>query len=173
MEFPEPVKQALDDNMLWRAKEILEGRIGSMPYDPTLYEQYGVILMKTADLMSAGKYLFLSGSRVQEYNHCIDIFLKRHARAGWRNVVRLFPAKAKGLPLSRFPDSVQKDILAMGCTPEQYEAFTKRPMYPPPQKVRLGERLKMIGCASLVILAAIIFVFGVPNFIRAVSSIFK
>jgi len=173
VEFPEPVKQAINNNMLWRAKEILEGRIGSMSYDPTLYEQYGVILMKTEDLMMAGKYLLLSGSRLPEYNHCIEIFLKRHGRSGWQNMVRLFPAKAKELALSQFPDSVQKDILALGCTAEQYDRFITKRIYPPTKMARLRERLMMIGCASLLILTAIIFIFGIPNFIRAISSIFK
>ncbi len=173
MEFPDPVKQAIDANMLWRAKEILEGRVGSMPYDPELYEQYGVILMKTENVMSAGKYLFLSGSRLPEYKYCIDIFVKRHARSGWQTVVRLFPVKAKQLALSQFPDCVQKDILGLGCTPEQYDLFIGKRKYSRNTKMGLGEKLKMVGCVSVLIIVAVILLFGVPSFFRTISSIFK
>ena len=57
--YPENVKTALRIGELWRAKEILQGRIAGSSFDTDLYEQYGAVLLQTADLMAAGKYLYL------------------------------------------------------------------------------------------------------------------
>jgi hypothetical protein len=55
------VDDALGRGALWRAKEILRGRVASSQYDPVLFERYGAVLLEAADLFEAGKFLFLSG----------------------------------------------------------------------------------------------------------------
>ena len=47
VQFPRDVQTALDAGELWRAKQLVGGRISSSNhYDTNLYEQYGVILMR-------------------------------------------------------------------------------------------------------------------------------
>ena len=43
------VADALAAGKLWRAKEILSGRIASQPYSPALYEQFGALLLRIGD----------------------------------------------------------------------------------------------------------------------------
>jgi hypothetical protein len=40
------VAQAIDSGRLWRAKEILSGRIGTLPFNAELYEQFGALLLR-------------------------------------------------------------------------------------------------------------------------------
>lgn len=75
--FPTRVQAALSRGELWRAKEILQGAIATLKYDPLLYEQYGLILFQMGDLVEAGKYLFLSGQVKEEYETAINLYLKR------------------------------------------------------------------------------------------------
>ncbi len=55
------VAEALATGKLWRAKEILSGRIASQPFSPELYEQLGALLLRMGDDLAAGKFLLLSG----------------------------------------------------------------------------------------------------------------
>src|SRR5207244_2839830 len=57
------VDDALARGELWRAKEILRGRVASSHFDPVLFERYGEVLLAAADLFEAGKFLFLSPFR--------------------------------------------------------------------------------------------------------------
>lgn len=73
------VAEALAAGELWRAKEILRGRLRSREFDPGLCEQLGVVLLRMEDRFEAGKFLLLSGQRRPEYEHAIQLFFRRYA----------------------------------------------------------------------------------------------
>ena len=101
---------AISEGKLWRAKEILQGQIGSFPYNSALYEKYGVVLLKMGDLIESGKFLFISGARSTEYDEAIEIFLSRHGRTGWRSLIGSLPSQVRNLPLDQFPKPLQGDL---------------------------------------------------------------
>ena len=70
----ERVDAELAAGRLWRAKEILRGRIAGGAVAPAVLERYGQLLEQTGDRLEAGKYLFLSGVRRSEYKPAIDVF---------------------------------------------------------------------------------------------------
>jgi hypothetical protein len=43
------VARAIESGQLWRAKEILSGRVGTSPFDAKLYEQFGALLLRMGD----------------------------------------------------------------------------------------------------------------------------
>ncbi len=106
--------QALRDGQLWRAKEILSGRIASGPFSADTYAQFGVLLLRMGDDLQAGKYLFLSGQREPEYKPPIDLFLRRYSRAGWQSLLAAFPSAARRCSWSQLPGAVREQLVELG-----------------------------------------------------------
>lgn len=68
---------------LWRQRDILAGRMSSMPFDVGLCEQLGLTLLRMGDDPAAGRFLFLCG-KPEAYQAPIELFLSRHRHGGWR-----------------------------------------------------------------------------------------
>jgi len=92
---------------VWKARDHLRGRIASSPFSPDLYEQLGVVLLRMGDVPEAGKYLFLSGRREPGYDAAIELFLHRHGRHGWQQLVASFPTSARRASLHSLPAPVR------------------------------------------------------------------
>lgn len=167
--MPDRVREALDRGQLWRAKEILQGRIGSGPYDPLLYEQYGAVLLEMRDLREAGKYLFLSGNRRPEYEPAITLYLDRHR--GGRSLLGTFPARARGLPRDRFPEPVRAELVARRVPEKPFQPSFPRPASPRVRKV--ADTMSRIGCILLAgFLVASLFA-GAPDILRRLSALWR
>ncbi|OAE46948.1 hypothetical protein A7J57_12820 [Agrobacterium tumefaciens] len=76
----EPVDKAISERKLWRAKEILQGRLSHPEVDLALFQKYGEVLLDMNDLVEAGRMLFCSGAREERFREAIDIFLSRNNR---------------------------------------------------------------------------------------------
>jgi hypothetical protein len=109
--------KALADGQLWRAKEILSGRIASGPFSPDTYEQFGLLLLRMGDDLQAGKYLFLCGRRQPEYQRSIDLFFRRYSRAGWQSLLAALPTAARRCSWSDLPGNVRDELVAAGVPP--------------------------------------------------------
>jgi hypothetical protein len=111
--------EALAAGQLWRAKEILWGRLRSRPFDAELYEQLGRVLLQMGDTLEAGKLLLLSGRRTPEYEGAIRLFVERYARTPWQRIAALFPATARRCAWTDLPDRARADLAALGI-PESF-----------------------------------------------------
>ena len=109
-------QRELDHGNLWRAKEILQGAIRGENYDVQLYEMMGTVLLRMGDLPEAGRFLFLSGVRRNEYLEAIEIFLSRHRRKAPQEFVRVLPRKARLRTLSQYPHEVAQVLREIGFT---------------------------------------------------------
>jgi hypothetical protein len=168
MSFPAHVQQALREGKLWRAKEILRGRIGSLPYSPELYEQYGVVLLAMDDLLQAGKYLFLSGARRSEYETAIDVYLTRHGARGGTALASSFPSRAKAISLTALPQNVQRELVARGLDEKKAAESIARASVP--FRARAGIALFASGCFVLLVLAVASLIVGLPIVVSKVWS---
>lgn len=121
----EKADRELAEGNLWRAKEILEGSLHNLGYDPELYERLGIVLLRMGDLPAAGRFLFLSGVRKGEYEQAIDIYKKRYSAAGVHQFFSTFPHNARLATLSRYPERVQKELKDLGV-PEDLRKFVNR-----------------------------------------------
>ena len=108
------VEAAVGDEKPWRAKEILSGRVSSCAFDPDLYEQYGRLLLRMGDVKEAGRFLFVSGRRRQEYDEAIALFLRQTSRAGYRPLLASFPNRVRQLTWEQLPAQLQADLRAAG-----------------------------------------------------------
>ncbi len=107
-------QRELDHGNLWRAKEILQGAIRSQSYDVQLFEMMGTVLLRMGDLPEAGRFLFLSGVRRDEYREAIEIFLSRHRRKAPQEFVHVLPRKARLRTVSEYPDEVAQVLREIG-----------------------------------------------------------
>jgi hypothetical protein len=89
----------------WRAKEILQGAVAKTHADlePEFLEVYGVLLDSMGDRFEAGKYLFLSGRRIDAYVDPIELFLDRTRRSHVNDLIAQFPAQIRTRGLGNLP----------------------------------------------------------------------
>jgi hypothetical protein len=167
--MPDHVREALDRGELWRAKEILQGRIGNSPYDPRLYEQFGAVLLEMRDLREAGKYLFLSGNRRPEYEPAITLYLERHR--GGRSLLGTFPARAREIPRDRFPEPVRAELLARKVPEKPFQPSVPRPV--PPKVRKVADTMSRIGCILLAVFVVASLLAGAPDILRGLSAFWR
>ena len=106
-------QREIDNGNLWRAKEILQGAIGSESYDVELFEMMGRVLLRMGDVAEAGRFLFLSGVRQPDYREAIEIFLSRYSRTAPHDFLHLLPRSARLRTLSDYPDEVARALREM------------------------------------------------------------
>jgi hypothetical protein len=169
LSFPPHVRAALDEGTLWRAKEILQGRVGTMPYSPELYEQYGAVLLAMQDRMQAGKYLFLSGVRRVEYEEAIAMFLERHGARKRQDLVASFPAHARSLSIDRFPGNVRAALIERGVRNRPGRALDA----PERLKGNLIGGTMMVGCIIAAAIAVASMVVGLPIVFDRIADLFR
>jgi len=85
------VDEELLSGRLWRAKEMLQGRLTQPLFDELLLEKYGNVLLLMGDRLEAGRYLFASGKRNPEYKNAIELFLSRHENADIEQLISEMP----------------------------------------------------------------------------------
>jgi hypothetical protein len=107
-------QRELDHGNVWRAKEILQGAIRSESYDVQLYEMMGTVLLRMGDLPEAGRFLFLSGVRRDDYLEAIEIFLSRHRRKAPHEFIHVLPRKARLRTVSEYPHEVAQVLREIG-----------------------------------------------------------
>ncbi|MGB0909081.1 MAG: DUF6584 family protein [Nitrospirales bacterium] len=115
----ENARVALDNNILWRAKEILQGNISSHGYDSEIFECYGQVLLRMGDDIEAGKYLFLSGARNEEYVNATNKYLKRFSHTSLANLHSNFPRAIRRLQLRHLPSVVITTLKEKDFTDQQ------------------------------------------------------
>ena len=170
-DFPQHVREALDAGKLWRAKEILRGRIGSLPFTPDLYEQYGVVLLAMQDELQAGKYLFLSGRRRAEYDNAIDIYLTRHGTRGGAALASSFPSRAQALPIDALPANVRDALVERGLSVKKAAKSLARAAVP--VRTKLTSIAIGTGCILAIVLTTAALAAGIPIVLRTILEFFR
>jgi hypothetical protein len=160
----------MDDGKLWRAKEILSGRVGTFGYSPALYEQYGYVLLQMQDLPEAGRFLFLSGARCPEYELAISIFLQRYGRSG-KSLAAAFPSSVRSLRLQDLPQLVAEELRARGVQEVRREGLPEQTGVR--RRLFWKQRLALFGCIAALAFAAASALAGVPVIVRFVLSLIR
>jgi hypothetical protein len=91
----EAVDEALREGKLWRAKEILQGRLASAEFDRELLLRYGEVLQSMGDSVEAGRMLFCAGAREPEHLDAIRLFLSKQPRIYPESFLATMPAMVR------------------------------------------------------------------------------
>ena len=119
--YQDRVEKALGDGKPWRAKEILQGRISSLPYDKECYELYGKVLLQMGDTVNAGRMLFGSGREFPEYQEAIKLFLQRNNLLTWKDLLFLLPRGIRQVSFENMPENVQGELMKRGFSATEYQ----------------------------------------------------
>ena len=132
----------------WRAKESLQGRLSSSKYDAVLFEKYGKVLLEMKDILEAGKYLFLSGSRKPEYENSIQIYLNRFSRKSAIHLYHTFPKAVQSSEYQTYPRIVIDELNQIGFKPKEVKEIVKSRTDVGTEMTFLGK----VGAITLVIM---------------------
>lgn len=159
-------KREIDNGNLWRAKEILQGAVGSeRSYDVELFELMGTVLLRMGDLLEAGKYLFLSGVRRPDYLESIEIFLSRHRRKHPRDFVAHLPRSARLRTVSDYPADVARVLREMGF-PENLKRQEARTYLPQTGK----DTLLWITCGTIALAILLLIILGAMKLLEIIKT---
>lgn len=172
LSLPPKAREAFERGELWRTKEILLGRLGSMPFSSEAFEQVGLVLLLMGDDLEAGRYLFASGLRRTEYASSIDLFLARHGRKSAYELVAALPQKVKWRPFAELPAEVAEALTRLGFPTRETQAPIAKAVIKP-LKSRAKDKLKNYGCAVLAIFGLICMLLGFSAVVAAVASLFQ
>src|SRR5215203_3361718 len=162
------VEKAVAEGKLWRAKEILQGKIAAAPFDPALYERFGTVLLAMGDLVEAGKYLFLAGTNEPEYLDAKVLYLSRYARNGWQNLYGTFPSRAKLLDLSEYPEPVADELRRLGYPEHERRKLKAGQAATKPKTFK--DRLLDILAISFVLFIVLCLFAGFVVIMRAIAG---
>ncbi len=124
-DYKNRVDEAISSGHLWRAKEILQGRLANAGYDTELFREYAIVLQQMGDLRVAGKYFFLSGSRAPEHKQCISIFRDRDCNGSFSNLWKSMPKAVHKLPMDEIPEAVLEELTEFGFNRPEMNAVFK------------------------------------------------
>jgi hypothetical protein len=133
---------AIEEGRLWRAKEILSSSIPQYGYSTELYRAYADLLFKMGDELQAGRYYLLSIDEpsVAQAN-AMELFLSRHRKSGWRQMLSQFPPAARLSHRDEYP-KVLRERLVLWQAPE----ILVDPRTFGPQRPGRLARLLPLGC---------------------------
>ena len=167
--YENDVRRELERGRLWRAKEILRGRVGEKAFDPALYEQYGAVLLAMQDELQAGRYLFLSGARRPEYEVAIATYLERHDTGHWRRLVGSFTNRVKARTPNQLPPAVREHLLAKGYPVSRLDDTPlSEAEIGPAYKARFT--VQSLGCALAVLFVLWVLIAGFLSVTRTLDG---
>ncbi len=86
--------EEISKGRLWRAKEILRGRLADAEYEPALFEQMGDVLAAMHDDDEAGRFYLLAGRADGEAGALARAFLTRRSKRSFARLWSGMPAAA-------------------------------------------------------------------------------
>ena len=99
----------LQKGRIWRAKEILASSLPNYGFNAALYEQYANVLMQMGDELEAGRFYLLCVEQPDlNQQRAIDLFVTRHAKKSYRELLKLFPRAARFDRLDAYPQLAQE-----------------------------------------------------------------
>ena len=88
------MQEEIANGRLWRAKEILRGRLANADYDPARFAQYADVLAAMHDDDEAGRYYLLAGRTDGKAGALARAFLARRSARGFARLWADMPAAA-------------------------------------------------------------------------------
>lgn len=112
--FYERVEEEIARGRLWRAKEIVQGRLRDARYDAGMFRRYGEVLAAMHDEDEAGRYFLLAGVTEGEAGRLARAFLARRARTDIAPLWGAMPTAARRLAALSFPDGTRALLVEAG-----------------------------------------------------------
>lgn len=117
--MPEAVDVEIAQGRLWRAKEILRGRLASGGYDADLFARYADVLAAMGDADEAGRYGLLAGCLDGAHGERARAFLARRRSRPFAQLWSEMPAAARRGRVDDLPHGTLDLLGEAGFAPQQ------------------------------------------------------
>jgi hypothetical protein len=166
--MPAVVERALQDidrNELWRARERLEGYIGSTGYDRDVVELLGDVCYRMGDHPNAGRYWFFTPADSSQKQSAIETFVRRCGGAP-RMVYSNLPRTLRDRRPTQYPPEVRHrlDSLREAVGPRA----ARKPRRKPARHNPAGDALTMLVVGAIALF--FLFCFGL-GFVQLMKGI--
>ena len=108
---------------LWRAKEILRGRLSHAKYDCELFARYAAIFEAMHDDDEAGRFYFLSGENAIAARTLAQKFLERRQQQSLNDLWAAMPIAAHRVSPGAMREETKNLLAGFGHTPESIAVF--------------------------------------------------
>ena len=147
---------------LWRAKEILTGRLRDADYDPQLFERYGTLLHRMHDDDAAGQYFFLAGITTGPEGELAKSYLQRRRNATLDDIWHSMPRSARTLRLPELALNAQLMLVSVGHQPDDVrDFFLNLPRRKTPKIKRTSSAAETSGSSKVTVLFWLLVMFVV------------
>ena len=136
----------------WRAKEIVRGHIAARWPGPEVSERFGQLLEQLGDRVEAGKFLFLSGARNDEYRAAIETFVARYRKSGTENFLAQLPRTFRRQRFADIPPQVQSDLRSLGIRETSFGMPERHTVAPGTSSWWRGTAISVMGISILICL---------------------
>lgn len=117
------VEEEVARGRLWRAKEILAGRLAQADYDIELFNRYATVLHAMGDDDAAGRYYFLGGSTTGAAGELARRFLTRRGAQQLNVLWATMPSAARRVTAGSVPEPAITLLREIGHSPEAVEKY--------------------------------------------------
>ncbi|MGH1419871.1 MAG: hypothetical protein ACRBCJ_13515 [Hyphomicrobiaceae bacterium] len=125
-DYRDTLSETISSGRLWRAKEILQGRLANTKYDPELFHLYGDVLKQMGDLRLAGRFFFLSGHDDVKNNDCVSIFKDRDCRGTFSDFWGTMPKSVQNSAKDEIPNAVLDELVGLGFKKSEFDTVFDR-----------------------------------------------
>jgi hypothetical protein len=171
------VEEEIAKGRLWRAKEILRGRLADAAYDPVLFSRYAEVLAAMGDHDEAGRYYLLAGCADGDAGALARAFVTRRRAMTFAQLWSQMPAAARrgledGLPApamdllraSGFDGRVVKKHLSALSSRSKANADQRATLRNKVAEIARGERIGLVMAGIVLVVMAV----GVVGTIRLI-----
>jgi hypothetical protein len=162
---------------LWRAKEILLGRMASSAYEPTLFAKLAEVLAEMRDDDEAGRYYLLGGSIASPAaENLAEAFLHRRRTLSIEALWETMPAAARRLSSASLPVATIELFTKSGYKREAIDALVeKMGQRIATKQLEAGPGTWGVSVGVFLGLAGIVLVFllGIRGLFQILASLFQ
>jgi hypothetical protein len=119
--MPDRAEEEIANGRLWRAKEILRGRLAASEYDAQLFARYAGVLAAMQDDDEAGRFHLLAGSVAGAGGTLARAFLARRSSWGFAQLWSDMPAAARRGSAASVPAGTRDLLREAGFAGTQME----------------------------------------------------
>ncbi len=162
--MPDRIDEEIENGRLWRAKEMLRGRLASAVYDAALFARLADVLARMHDDDEAGRFYLLAGHSQDRGGELARAFLARRQAGSFAQLWSAMPAAAQRGGVERIPVGTVELLREAGYAPQAIKkqlgklndtatSNSRKPKHVDRLAAIRGERIGLaVGAILLVIL---------------------
>ena len=149
----ERARKDLARGELWRARNRLEGFVGSRGYDRDVLELLGEVCRRMGDVPAAGRFWFFVAVDRPERLAAVETFVRQHG-GGPRQIASALPRRLRAVKTGRLPYEARLRLEKLLAACAKATPASRRPR--PPELRQAGFRLRLAEIPPFLVLTVLL-----------------